>query len=179
MVTRRAGLVVLSAVAAACARRAGPSRELAPGMAAPTLLTAGAPRQAVRAIWVFEGGDLLNCRSSARELRHIQARFGDSVSVAAVAIDADPGYVRSFLRVQRVNVPVAYADRSRDSRRIEGLLAPALYLTDASRIVAILPGVPMDDPVSIHTRNIDARIDSLLALHRAGTSYSPQNGAEP
>ncbi|HEU4561422.1 MAG TPA: hypothetical protein VFS20_26450, partial [Longimicrobium sp.] len=120
-----------------------PHPELGSGSPAPPALAAS-EEGAVRATWVFAGGDLLRCRSSARELRHLQARFGDRLEVAAIAFDADRKAVESFLRYQRVHAHVRYVTNN-DAAEAEGLVVPALYLARGRRIATVYPGVPLDD----------------------------------
>lgn len=130
------------------------------GGPAPPALAASGPG-AVRATWVFAGGDLLRCRNSARELRHLRARFGDRLEIAAVAFDADRDAVESFLRYQRVRAPVRYFTTS-DAAGAQGIAVPALYLVKGGRIAAVYPGVPLDDPRSLKDRDVEGMVASLL-----------------
>jgi hypothetical protein len=149
-----------AAALVACGGRNGGRTPLLPGMAAPPVLAASSP-SAVRASWVFDGQDLLRCRNSAIELRHLAARFGSALELVAVAVDADSADVASFLRVQRVHVPVRYVSGA-GSNVLTTIQRPALYLARGARIEAVYPGIPLDDPVSIHHRDVESRVASLL-----------------
>lgn len=139
---------------------ASPPPELAAGSLAPAGLSASADR-AVRVTWVFDARDLLRCRSSARELRHLQARFGTKVEVGAIALDADRASVESFLRYERVTSAVQYR-RSGDASAPAGIRWPALYLVRGRRIEAVYLGAPRDDAQSIRTRDVETMVASLL-----------------
>lgn len=135
--------------------------KLKAGEHATPLIAASGPA-ALRATWVFNDADLVRCRSSARELRHLQARFGRALETMALAVDADPRDVTGFLRVQRVGGPVRYIRRREHRDEMGRLLTPALYITRGDRIEAVYPGVPLDDDFSIKQRNVEGRVAALL-----------------
>jgi hypothetical protein len=56
--------------------------------------------------WVFRAGDLMSCRTSARDLRHARLAYGDRVQIRAVAVGSDVEYVQSFLRGERLQAEV-------------------------------------------------------------------------
>lgn len=169
--SRPLALIVATAILAGC-QRGEAAAPLAVGTAAPAALAASSSN-AVRATWIFDGADLLRCRSSARELRHLQARFGDGVEVRAIALDADSAYVRSFFRLQRVHAPVLYLDRDAARSALPGAVAPALYVTRGGRIEAIYPGVPLDDSESIRKRDVEGRVLALLGRSAGDSSSKP------
>jgi len=96
----------------------------------------------------MDGRELVRCRNSARELRRLQARFGNRVEIAAVAFGADSASVESFLRSERVRATVRYLG-ARDRKTARGVRRPALYLVRGSRVAAVFLGVPFDDTQSI------------------------------
>ena len=156
----RVALILAALGALGCSPAPRPPK-LKAGEHATPLIAASAPA-ALRATWVFNDADLVRCRSSARELRHLQARFGHALETMALAVDADPGDVTGFLRVQRVGGPVRYIHRSEHRDEMARLQTPALYITRGDRIEAVYPGVPLDDDFSIKQRNVEGRVAALL-----------------
>jgi hypothetical protein len=157
-----AGLLLLGG----CGAPASKVAALGPGSVAPPALAASADT-AVRATWVFDGADLLRCRNSARELRRLQARFGERVEIAAVAVDAERETVESFMRNERIRASVRYLEGGggRDAR---GVQRPALYLVKGRTVAAVYLGVPFDDAESIEARDVEGAVASLLG--RSGAS---------
>jgi len=144
---------------ASCRSTAAADHALATGSRAPPALAG--PAGAIRVIWVFSGADLLRCRSSARELRHVDARFGRAVEVAAIAVDGSEHDVASFLRAQRVPASVRHLRRS-EAVAVRGLRWPAVYVVQGSIVKAAYLGVPLDDARSIHLRDVETVVASLL-----------------
>ncbi|HET7464357.1 MAG TPA: hypothetical protein VFJ82_24070 [Longimicrobium sp.] len=153
-------------IIAACRGSQEPLPELRPGSVAPPALAASSPT-AIRATWALDGRELIRCRNSARELRRLQARFGDRIEIAAVAFDSDPASVESFLRSERVRARVLYLTTpARQAAR--GVKRPALYIVRGERIAAVFLGVPLDDTRSIQARDVESRVASLLGGSGAG-----------
>ena len=170
-----AGLLFLGG----CRAPASNIATLVPGSVAPPVLAASA-QTAVRATWVFDGADLLRCRNSARELRRLQARFGERVEIAAVAVDADRETVESFMRNERIRAQVRYLE-SGGGRDARGVQRPALYLVTGRTVAAVYLGVPFDDAKSIETRDVEGAVASLLgrsgASRIAGENHSSRSNS--
>jgi hypothetical protein len=154
---------------------AAPPPDVVAGSLAPAGLSASADG-VVRVTWVFDARDLLRCRSSARELRHLQARFGTKVEVGAIALDADRSSVESFLRYERVTSTVQYLG-SDDASAPAGIRWPALYLVRGRRVEAVYLGAPRDDAQSIRTRDVETMVASLLGRSDAngGADQNPSS----
>ena len=133
---------------------------LVPGSRAPLVLAASAD-SAVRATWVFDGADLLRCRNSARELRHLQARFGERMEIAVVAVNAERESVESFMRRERIRARVRYLEPG-ENGDARGVQRPALYLVKGRTVEAVYLGVPFDDTESIKARDVEGAVASLL-----------------
>lgn len=159
--------IVAAVVLVACSPAVSP--DLAVGNPAPPLLAAST-ESSVRATWVFSGRDLIRCRSSARELRGLQARFGGRVEIVAVAFRADRHSVESFLKRERVHAEVKVMGTI-DEDEARGVRMPALYLVKGRTVAAIHLGVPMDDARSMRSRDVQSEVASLLG--RSGASTMP------
>ncbi|HEX8831021.1 MAG TPA: hypothetical protein VF705_07650 [Longimicrobium sp.] len=145
------------------------------GSTAPAALAASRADR-VRATWVFDARDLLRCRSSARELRHLHARFGGAVEITAIALDADRPAVESFLRYERVQASVRYLS-TRDGSAPAGIRWPALYLARGARIEKVFFGIPLDDTISLRSRNVEETVGSLLVRSGTGDRHDTQTSA--
>ncbi|HEX8905782.1 MAG TPA: hypothetical protein VF771_13110, partial [Longimicrobiaceae bacterium] len=115
----------------------------------------------VRVTWVFAGRDLARCRSSAREIRRLAARFGGEIELRALAVDADSGLVRSFFHLQRITPAVEFLD-SATTPALRRLRWPGLYVVRGERVERVYPGVPLDDDASIRARDVEPAVASLL-----------------
>lgn len=161
--------LALAAFAPACRPHHPTVRLLAAGNFAPPALAASSSAR-VRATWVFDARDLVRCRTSARELRHLQARFGGEIEIAAIALDADRHSVESFLRYERIRPAVRFLS-TRDGSVPPGVQWPALYISKGPRLEKVFPGVPLDDPKSLHARDVEGSVISLLG--RSGVGGGP------
>ena len=63
---------------------------------------------AVSVAWTLRDQDLFACQNAAYDLRALIREYGAGVAVHAIAVDADPALVASFLRNERLNIPVSY-----------------------------------------------------------------------
>lgn len=172
MVTRKiVALALIAAVGlASCRSTTAADHALAPGSRAPPALAG--PPGAIRVIWVFSGADLLRCRNSARELRHVDARFGLAVELTAIAVDASEHDVRSFLRAQRVPASVRHLRKS-EAVAVRGIRWPAVYVVQGNIVKAAYLGVPLDDTRSMRLRDVEKVVASLLGRSDASGEQNP------
>lgn len=140
-----AALAPLAALPGCFSRGSGTPYGLVAGAPAPAGLTAvqsenrGEKKEGqVEVSWVFRAEDLMSCKTSARDLRHAQRRFGDGITVSAFAVDTDPELVASFLRNERLDLPVVNISE-RDYRQMFGSEAtPAVVVTQGQQVIEVL-----------------------------------------
>jgi hypothetical protein len=124
------GLLCLNAPAATQARA---SFAVARGSVAPEVASKRSESQIV-VQWVFRAGDLLDCRTSATELRRAQVRFGTRIHVSVLAVDVDPGVVRALLRSERVTAEVVHLTEREYARDFGALQAPVVFVVRSGRV---------------------------------------------
>jgi hypothetical protein len=87
--------------------------------------------------WAFRRDDLMTCRTSAGELRHLRARFGSQVRIQVVAVDTDAEYVASFLRTERLEAGVTFLSEREYRTRYGNEATPVVFasLPGGGRVV--------------------------------------------
>jgi hypothetical protein len=116
-------------------------------------LTAGSARarseDVITLRWVFRPGDLMSCRTSARDLRHARLAFGDRVQIHAVAVGTDVEYVQSFLRGERLHAEVVTISERAYRRDLASVPTPSVALVQDGNVLELfaagnlhLPGRP-------------------------------------
>lgn len=85
--------------------------------------------------WVFRQGDLLSCRTSVRDLRHVLLNFGDQVRLTAVAVDTDPEFVRDFLRAERLDADLVIVSEREYRDELGSVPTPSVGLLSAGQMI--------------------------------------------
>jgi hypothetical protein len=87
--------------------------------------------------WVFRPGDLMSCRTSARDLRHARLAFGDRVQIHAVAVGTDVEYVQSFLRGERLHAEVITISERTYRRDLASVPTPSVALVQDGNVLEL------------------------------------------
>ena len=101
---------------------------LGPGDASPAIWR-GADFRIPVVAWVFRGEDCLACFTPARELRALQAEYGDRISIWAVAVDDSRGLAGPFLRAERIRARHRAIDSGMHRRVFGRAELPTLYVS--------------------------------------------------
>jgi hypothetical protein len=109
---------------------------LRPGDASPAIWRGADLRTPVVA-WVFRGEDCLSCFTPARELRGLQAEYGDRIGIWAVAVDDTRGLAGPFLRAERIRARHQSIDSDTHRRVFGRSELPTLYLSLRDTVRAV------------------------------------------
>jgi hypothetical protein len=134
--------IAAAALAAGCARGA-PAPPLAVGDPSPELL-AGGP--GVHVVWLVREGDLLGCRTRARELRALGARHPSGIRLTMVVVGESTGLAEGFIRRERMDATLRTAADRAYRDQLGATPLPALLVIDAGRVSALWSGAPEDPP---------------------------------
>jgi hypothetical protein len=122
--------------------------------------------------WVFRQRDLLSCRTSARDLRHVLLNYGDQVRVEAVAIDTDPAYVRSFLRGERLDAEVMVISEREYQAELNSVPTPSVQLVRAGRVVEVFTAGNLRLPDWRGTADLNVALERLMSASATASSRS-------
>lgn len=111
------------------------SSELQPGDPAPNVST-GSDLRDVTVLWVVRAQDCLSCQTAAPTMRHLQRRFANNVEIVVVAVSDEEELVNSFLRAERLDVPVVHVDRRQYANLFGRTPVPAVHVIHGGRVVA-------------------------------------------
>ena len=164
----RRGTPVLFActVAAAGCGRAGADEppRLVVGAPAPAALAAG-PREEAVVGWVVrpEQGPV-TCETAALQLRRLHRRFGSRLRVAVVTTERDSGFVRRFMRRERLAGVALVALPDTGFRASFGSAErPALWLAVRGRLAARFPADRAVLQDGVRSMQMERAAEALLA----------------
>lgn len=112
--------------------------------------------------WVFRQGDLMSCRTSARDLRHVLFNHGERVQMIAIAIDSDPRYVQGFFRAERLRGEVEYLTERQFRRRHGSVPYPSVAIIRDNRVVELFAAGNLTLPGRRGTSELDGALSSLM-----------------
>jgi hypothetical protein len=129
--------------------------------------------------WVFRQGDLLSCRTSVRDLRHILMAYGDRVRVTAVAIETDPEFVRSFLRGERLDAELVIVSEREYREELGSVPTPSVELLRAGTVIELFTAGNLILPGRRGTADLDTAVESLLPSQTAALSEAVSSLPHP
>jgi hypothetical protein len=112
--------------------------------------------------WVFRPGDLMSCRTSARDLRHARLAFGDRVQIHAVAVGSDVEYVQSFLRGERLQAEVVTISERDYRRNLSSVPTPSVALVRAGHTLELFAAGNLQLPGRPSTSTLNQVLASLF-----------------
>ncbi|HVG45855.1 MAG TPA: hypothetical protein VM890_14035 [Longimicrobium sp.] len=128
-------LLCLAAGLGACADAAG--AVLRTGASAPVaVVSAGRPT----ILWVVRDADVLACRTPAREMRALQAAYGDRFGIAVVAVGDRPRLVPAFIREERLAAELVPVSERVYRERFGRVVLPAVVVVKGGRVVGVWDG---------------------------------------
>lgn len=145
MGNRKAILWILSFVPLSLAAMGGGGIEPATAQAVriagavPAGIEASSPRSSVVGVsWTLRDEDLFACETAAYDLRALLREHRGQVSVRAIAVDADPSLVASFMRNERLDITVAYVSAEQYRLAYGAPPRPGVVVTHRGRLVEAL-----------------------------------------
>jgi hypothetical protein len=129
---RRTLALACAAVAAAVAVTAAATHR-PPEAAAPLPVGAAAPRvwagrEGVVLAWVVGQNDYLTCQTYARDVRHMQRRYGTRLKVVLTTVGSRPEWIDEFLRLERLQAEVVRMTPEEYRRELGAARVPAVYV---------------------------------------------------
>jgi hypothetical protein len=119
--------------------------------------------------WVFRTGDLMTCRTSARDLRHARLAFGNRVQIRAVAVATEAEVVRAFLRGERLNAEVVTISEREYRRTLSSMPTPSVTLLHDGHAVELFTA----GNLSLPNRRTTGALSQVLAVLLGGAPPQP------
>lgn len=120
--------------------------------------------------WVFRAGDLLSCRTSARDLRHASLAYGSRVKIHAVAVATDVELVRGFLRSERLTAEVVPVSEREYRQHLGSVPTPSVAIVQNGRMLELFGAGNLHIPGRQGTDQLD---QTLARLFEGSTSILP------
>lgn len=116
--------------------------------------------------WTFRGEDLFACASAAYDLRALIREHGSQIAIQAIAIDADPNLVNSFLRRERLDLAVTYTTTQQYRRAFGEEPVPSVSVKQRGRLVEALNTGQLQVRGRRDTRSLQELVSQLLRRTR-------------
>jgi hypothetical protein len=121
--------------------------------------------------WTLRDRDLFACESAAYDLRALVREHGGRVAIRAIAIDADPGLVTSFLRKERLQLQVSYLSAQQYRRAYGGEPVPSVAVSQRGRLVELLNTGQLHVRGRRDTRSLQEVVAQLLSTTHLTLAY--------
>lgn len=132
-------------------------------------LSRAASEEVITLRWVFRPGDLMSCRTSARDLRHARLAFGNRVQIRAVAVGSDLEYVQSFLRGERLSAEVITISERDYRRTLASVPTPSVALVQDGHVLEVFAAGNLYLPGGRGTAALNLVLASLLGSNTPRT----------
>ena len=149
----------LAAILGAGAAPLGAQPAAARAAASATAAVSPAP---VTVEWAFHRDDLMTCRTSARDLRHLRSRYGSQLRIQVVAIDTDAEYVTSLLRTERLEAGVTFLTEREYRARYGVEATPVVFASEAGGVRVVFASGNLTLPSRRSAASLADYIESLL-----------------
>jgi hypothetical protein len=123
---------------------------------------------AVSVAWTLQDEDIYSCESAAYDLRALIRSYGSQVAIQAIAVDADPTLVASFLRAERLNIPVTYLSARQYQVAYGSRPLPGVAVKQSGRLVEVVNSGQMH----VRGRRDTSSLNEIVANLVGGVRYS-------
>ena len=129
-------------------------------------------------LWVIRDADVLACRTPAREMRALQASYGDRLRIAVVAVGDRPRLVPGFIREERLAAELVPVSGSVFRREFGRVVLPAVVVVNGGRVVGVWDGSRATSEAVRTGRRVRAAVVLRQLLDRGGAvaETSPSKG---
>ena len=133
-----------------------------PAASRPAVLASPVAPAPVTVEWAFHRDDLMTCRTSARDLRHLRARYGSQLRIQVVAVDTDAEYVASLLRTERLEAGVTFLSEREYRARYGKEATPVVFASEVGGVRVVFASGNLAVPSRRSAASLADYIESLL-----------------